>query len=526
MSRRENGLGRHRGGRKMQVLTDELQKGLQKNSTKPAVSFFKGADRKTRLTFCDLDRDANRLANFLAAHGVGGGDRVVLLLDKSLLFVTAHLAVQKIGAVTVPLNPGYKSAELQYFLKDAEPILALVNRSKASVIADIDPRLAVIAVDDDHRYEDIHFFNTAADTPPPVDIRPEDPSLIIYTSGTTGDPKGAVLTQRNLMHNARLIIDGWAISENDVLCHALPLFHVHGLCFALHTCLLTGAHILMLDRFDPETVVRVLRQTRKDFTCSLFMAVPAMYNRLMDVVGRKRTHAFDHVRLWASGSAPLLAKDFTQLTAVFGKEPLEREGMTETGMNFSNPLQGKRKPGSIGLALPDLAVRIVDPDTSADVAPGETGEFWLKSPSIFPGYWKKPVETAAAFEDGWFKTGDLGRRDADGYYFLTDRLKNIIISGGENVSPAEIEAVINQVDGVVESCVVGIPDPQWGEKIVAAVVGKPQAGDIRRQIQNACRRDLHNWKCPKEILLMERLPKNTMGKIRRDAVHSRFDTAG
>jgi malonyl-CoA/methylmalonyl-CoA synthetase len=210
------------------------------------------------------------------------------------------------------------------------------------------------------------------------------------------------------------------------------------------------------------------------------------------------------------------------MSRVFGKEPVEREGMSETGMNFSNPVRGPRKPGSIGVPLPDLQVRIIDPKTFQAVAQGETGEIWLKGPSVTPGYWRKPEETARAFEQGWFRTGDLGRVDEDGYYYLTDRIKHIIISGGENISPKEVETVINQVEGVSESSVVGIPDDQWGEKVVAAVVAKPGSEIEPKEIQDFCRQHLHNWKCPKEIALVKELPKNKMGKILKEGVKGFF----
>jgi malonyl-CoA/methylmalonyl-CoA synthetase len=253
------------------------------------------------------------------------------------------------------------------------------------------------------------------------------------------------------------------------------------------------------------------------------MAVPAMYAALMDSVGERRLD-FEHIRLWTSGSAPLLPKDFERIQAIFGKEPVEREGMTETGMNFSNPVRGARKPGSIGLPLPNLHVRIVDPETSLDVVPGQTGEIFLKGPAITPGYWRKPEETEKAFEKGWFKTGDLGRVDEDGYYYLTDRIKHIIISGGENISPKEVESIINQVDGVAESCVVGIPDEKWGEKVVAAVVPKPDFKFESHNIRNFCKKHLHDWKVPKEILFMKELPKNKMGKVLKDEVKEAFTT--
>ena len=242
---------------------------------------------------------------------------------------------------------------------------------------------------------------------------------------------------------------------------------------------------------------------------------------MMEYLGDERPD-FDHMRLWTSGSAPLLAADFERIQQIFGKQPVEREGMSETGMNFSNPLHGQRKPGSIGLPLPGLEVRTVDPASGKDVAPGQTGEFWLKGPAITPGYWRKPDETKKTFEQGWFKTGDLGNIDKDGYYYLTDRIKHIIISGGENISPKEVEAVINRIDGVVESSVVGVFDEKWGEKIVAAVVKKPGADVSPDDIRAMCKRHLHDWKCPKEVNLVQELPRNTMGKVLKEEVKKLF----
>jgi malonyl-CoA/methylmalonyl-CoA synthetase len=251
------------------------------------------------------------------------------------------------------------------------------------------------------------------------------------------------------------------------------------------------------------------------------MAVPAMYGKLMKFLADKKPD-FEHMRLWTSGSAPLLSKDFERIHQLFGREPVEREGMSETGMNFSNPLRGKRKPESIGIPLPALDVRIVDPETGFDVTPGQTGEIWLKGPAVSPGYWRKPDETAWAFEQGWFKTGDLGNIDEDGYYYLTDRIKHIIISGGENISPKEVEVIINQVEGVLESSVVGIQDEKWGERVVAAVVKKPDADINEDKIHACCKKHLHDWKCPKEIAFVKGLPRNTMGKVLKEEVKKIF----
>jgi malonyl-CoA/methylmalonyl-CoA synthetase len=368
-------------------------------------------------------------------------------------------------------------------------------------------------------YQEVDFFRFHSDIFRKTDLKPDDPGLIIYTSGTTGKPKGAVLTQKNLVHDAENIIKIWKITTSDVLCHALPLFHVHGLCFALHTAFLVCAGIVLTDGFLPDHVATLLE---KKFS-TLFMAVPAMYVKLMDHFKERRPN-FDHIRLLTSGSAPLLVRDFNKIHDVFGKKPVEREGMSETGMNFSNPIDGIRKPGSIGIPLPGLEVRIVDPVSYQNVKPGEEGEIWLKGPGITPGYWRKPEETSQVFSQGWFRTGDLGIIDTDGYYYLTDRIKHIIISGGENISPKEIESVINRMEGVVESSVVGLPDEKWGEKVVAAVVRKPNSQLTTNDIQTFCKKHLHDWKCPKNILFIEEIPKNTMGKVLKEEVNKKFQT--
>lgn len=487
-----------------------------------AITFLRDGKVETVLTYSQLKQAVRAFAETLLAGGVAEGTRVLLFLEKSLFSVVAHLALQKLGAVSVPLNPGFKKNEMRYLLQDADAGLILTDAGKGQWIREIDPQARILELPTREPFQEAMDAGPLPLTALPAGSHsPQDPGLIIYTSGTTGDPKGAVLTQQNLVHDTANVIEVWEISHRDVLCHALPLFHVHGLCFALHTALLSGAHVIMLDRFDPARVLDALTCREPDRTCTIFMAVPAMYSRLLDAL-EGRSLDFSHLRLLTSGSAPLLVKDFDRIARVFGREPVEREGMSETGMNFSNPLRGRRKPGSIGRPLPDLSVRIVHPDRFDDVAPGETGEIWLKSPSITPGYWRKPKETEENFQDGWFRTGDLGYVDQDGYYYLTDRIKQIIITGGENVSAKEVETVINRVDKVVESAVVGIPDANWGEKVVAAVVTEPGARIDPAIILSACRQHLHDWKCPKQILFIDDIPRNTMGKVLKNAVKEFF----
>lgn len=503
------------------TLIDSFSDVISSHGDKTAVTFLRQGLIETEITYRELLRDTVCMANTFIEMGIKRGDRIIFYLDKSLIQVAAHIAVQKIGAVSVHLNPGFKQSEMEYLVRDADARLVVVGKEQERIIKEIDPGLAVLVVDTHKPYQGLDFFRSKSDKMPDAVIEPDDPGIIIYTSGTTGNPKGAVLTHENLVHDAVNIIDIWEITDSDVICHALPLFHVHGLCFALHTALIAGAHVIMLDSFDAETVIDILSNRGGGHICSVFMAVPSMYSRMMDFLGEGGMD-FSHMRLWTSGSAPLLVKDFKRIKKVFGKEPVEREGMTETGMNFSNPVKGIRKPGSIGLPLPGLQVRVVDQDTFEEVEQGETGELWIRSLSITPGYWRKPEETEKAFIDGWFRTGDLGRIDEDGYFYISDRIKHIIISGGENISPKEVETVINRIDGVVESSVVGIPDEKWGEKVVAAVVIKHDSGIEPKQVQDHCKEHLHNWKCPKDILLVDELPKNRMGKVLKEEVKNLF----
>ena len=307
---------------------------------KPAITFLRDGKLETEISYLELHRDTNRLANAFLDRGIKKGDRVILFIQKSVVFVVAHLALQKIGALAVPLNTGFKKSELQYLLGDADAGLILAEPGKEGLIRSIDPNLATSIIDTQIPYHDLDIFGAASEEYPLVEVRGDDPALIIYTSGTTGNPKGAILTHQNLIHDARNIINIWKIRESDVLCHALPLFHVHGLCFALHTSLLAGAHVLLLDQFSPPRIIETLRKKKGPYACTVFMAVPAMYAKLMEYLGDNRPD-FEHLRLWTSGSAPLLPKDFGRICRIFGKEPVEREGMSETGMNFSNSLKGE-----------------------------------------------------------------------------------------------------------------------------------------------------------------------------------------
>jgi malonyl-CoA/methylmalonyl-CoA synthetase len=504
-----------------ETLSSLIDQTALRLGNKEIILFLRKGKIESRMTYSSLQQSYNRVADGLIQMGVKRGDRVILFMPKSLDLVALHLGVQKIGAISVILNPGFKKDEMDYFLRDTDARIVITGKREEALIRSIDDKRLLLSMDTETPFTEQKLFPERSSQTITAEAGLDDPALLIYTSGTTGQPKGSILTQQNFIQDAKNIIHIWEMTEKDVLCHALPLFHVHGLCFALHTSLIAGAKIVMCDEFSPDGTLDILSQQAGDLACSIFMAVPTMYLRMMDRIEGVRPD-FSHLRLLASGSAPLLPKDFERIKNVFGKEPVEREGMSETGMNFSNPYRGVKKPGSIGLPLPRVEARIVNPETHQDVKPEEVGEIWLKGPNVTPGYWNKPKETEAVFVKGWFRTGDLGKTDEDGYYYITDRLKHIIISGGENISPKEIESVINQHQDVLETCVVGIPDEKWGEKAVAAVILKPGAASTEKEIRDHCKQHLLDWKCPKEILFLSELPRNKMGKIMKEEVVKSF----
>jgi malonyl-CoA/methylmalonyl-CoA synthetase len=489
--------------------------------TRDAILFLRKGRLESKLSYSALRKTSNRIANGLLEMGFRKGDRMILLMPKSLEQVALHLGAQKVGGISVLLNPGFKKEEVEYFLKDADPRVVFVGKREEALVRSVGEERSIVSIDTETPFDEGKIFRGVSSKEVQTEGDPHDPALLIYTSGTTGQPKGAILTQQNLVQDAENIIKTWEITEEDVLCHALPLFHIHGLCFALHTSLIAGAKVMMFDEFSSEMVIDVLSRKEGDLACTLFMGVPTMYLKMIEALGREKRD-FRHLRLLACGSAPLLPKDFERIHEVFGKEPVEREGMSETGMNFSNPLQGKKKLGSIGLPLPHVEARIVNPETLRDVKPEEAGEIWLRGPNVTPGYWRKEKETEAAFVEGWFRTGDLGKRDEDGYYYITDRVKHIIISGGENISPKEIETVINRHQGISESCVVGVPDEKWGERVVAAAVLKPGAAITEKEMKDYCKAHLLDWKCPKEIRFLKELPRNKMGKVMKEEVAKLF----
>ena len=430
-----------------------------------------------------------------------------------------YLACLRRGAVYLPLNTAYTLSELDYFFGDAEPALIVCDPARRAEIAALGGAAAQIATLDAYGQGDL--VDTLDEEPPQAAIAPvsdDDLAALLYTSGTTGRAKGAMLTHRNLASNALTLVDAWGFSETDALLHALPLYHVHGLFVACNTALLAGARLLFLPRFDAAEALEALPRA------TVMMGVPTYYTRLLAQDGLSAARCAG-VRLFVSGSAPLLEQTFYDFEARTGHRLLERYGMTETGMNTSNPLHGERRPGTVGLPLPGIELRVADEDGRV-LGPGEIGVLEVRGPNVFKGYWRMPEKTAEEFRaDGFFITGDLGRIGPDGYVAIVGRAKDLIISGGLNVYPKEIERVIDDLDGVVESAVIGVPHPDLGEAVAAVVVLAPGAAADEAAVIAAVRERLAGFKVPKRVWFADSLPRNAMGKVQKNALRARHEDA-
>jgi len=469
-----------------------------------------------RVTYAELDEKVNRTAGYLQSLGVQPGDRVALQLSKSLEFILLHLGTARLGAITLPLNLAYPPDELKYFLEDsgAKLFFALdLNTEKIqSILPDLPDLQECIFIDPtkpDQFSSIISSYQPSISHHPISD--PSDTAVIIYTSGTTGRPKGAEITHGNLISNLEALHEAWGWQPEDVLLHVLPIFHVHGLFVALHGALCAGATALLMREFD----ARKTLQNLVEHHCTVLMAVPTIHKRLLDVPDAK---SFDlsHVRLITSGSDRLPDDVFTSFQHTFGHTLLERYGMTETGMNCSNPLRGERRIGSVGFPLPGVELRIVDSETGETLPIGEIGDVQLRGPNVFKGYWRQPDKTSASFSaDGWFKTGDLGFREQDGYITLCGRSKDLIISGGLNIYPPEVERVLVEHQDVAACAVIGCPDEEWGEKVVAVVVPDRSEAVSGSDLIAFCRERLAPYKSPKSIVFRDDLPRNAMGKVQK-----------
>ena len=420
-------------------------------------------------TFADVERRSNRVARALQQRGFVKGDRLCVHLGNRIELIDLYLACVKLGVIFVPINVLYRERELAHIQQDAEP-RELISETNLPQPADDDTR-------------------------PQTQLDGDDPAAIIYTSGTTGASKGAVLTHNNFLANAVNLLAAWKISAHDRFLLPLPLFHIHALGNGLHCWLISGCRMRLLERFDYRTATQELL----DFQPTLFFGVPTVYVRLLDTPPDAAREIGQRMRLFVSGSAPLPPQVFEQFRALFGHTILERYGMTETFMTISNPYVGERRPGTVGFPLPGVSARI------------EGGELYIKSPTLFAGYWRPPDATAAAFVDGWFKTGDLAERAGDGYITLRGRKSDLIISGGFNIYPREIEEFLLEQPEVDEAAVVGVPDTVRGELPVAFVVGDFDAAELERR----CRAQLASFKVPRRFVRVESLPRTPLGKVQK-----------
>jgi malonyl-CoA/methylmalonyl-CoA synthetase len=482
----------------------------------PERMFMRVRDGRA-LSYTDFSRMTTAYAAALQSRGVAQGERVVAQVEKSPEAVALYLACLDLGAVFVPLNTAYTLAELEYFVADAEPRLVVVRPQDAASVLEITRPLGarIETLDADGSGSLVNESAGAAPIRRRVD--PAALAALLYTSGTTGRSKGAMLTRSNLSSNALTLAQAWRFTAEDVLLHALPIFHVHGLFVAINTVLAAGASMIFLPRFDAHETLQALPQA------TVMMGVPTFYTRLLQQPGLTRA-CTAHMRLFVSGSAPLLAETHREFEARTDHAILERYGMSETLMNTSNPYDGERTPGAVGPPLPGVEVRITDPETGALMSgPDAIGMIEVRGPNVFRGYWRMPEKTAAELRpDGFFITGDLGKIDARGYVHIVGRGKDLIITGGYNVYPIEVEQEIDALEGVVESAVIGAPHADFGEAVTAIVATARNAALDESKVKAALEPRLAKFKLPKKIVFVDELPRNTMGKVQKSVLRERY----
>ncbi|MCP5327030.1 MAG: malonyl-CoA synthase [Steroidobacteraceae bacterium] len=471
-------------------------------------------------SFDDLRAQSARQAAALRAAGLRPGDRLLLQAEKSPEFVLLWLGCLRAGAVFIPLNTAYTAAEVRYFALDSRPRLLVCDPKQAATLAPVaaecGARLHTLDAQGGGSWSDavaaLPAVTAHANCEP---CGADDLAAILYTSGTTGRSKGAMLSHGNLESNARTLVELWRFTADDVLLHALPIYHVHGLFIATHCALLAGASTLLLPRFDVAAVMAQLPRT------TAFMGIPTYYVRLLDEPTFGRDTA-SHLRVYICGSAPLLPATFAQFEQRTGQRILERYGMTEAGMITSNPYDGERVAGSVGFALPGVSVRVAGPD-GTELPQGEPGVLEIRGPNLFKGYWQMPEKTAEEFRaDGYFITGDVVTQDADGRIAIVGRAKDLVISGGFNIYPKEIELQIDALPEVVESAVIGVPHPDFGEGVVAVVVRRSGATLDEAQVQAALHERLARFKQPKRVFFVDGLPRNAMGKVQKARLREQY----
>ena len=484
-----------------------------------SVAIETGDGEPLAYTWRDLERGTAMLANLLGSLELPAGARVAVQTEKSVEALMLYLAVLRAGLVYLPLNTAYQSAEIEYFIGNAEPSVVVCSGKNFGWVSRIAFKAGtahVFTLNDDRSGSLLERAAVHSDVHAPAQRGKDDLAAILYTSGTTGRSKGAMLSHGNLSSNARVLKEYWGWRSpgqgGDVLIHALPIFHVHGLFVASHGALLSGSKMIWFSKFDPKAVIARLPDA------TVFMGVPTLYVRLLGDKAFDR-QACRNMRLFVSGSAPLLIETFNEFRERTGQAILERYGMSETVMLTSNPYRpedGERRGGTVGFPLPGVGVRVVD-DAGQPCPAGETGHLQVRGPNVFAGYWRMPEKTREEFtSDGWFKTGDVGRIAADGYVTIVGRSKDLIISGGYNVYPAEIEGVLNEMPGIAESAVVGVPHPDFGEAVIAIVVPRPGAQPDAGSMIGELKSQIANFKVPKQVFVVPELPRNTMGKVQKN----------
>ena len=479
----------------------------------PAGKTFLETPEGLRWSYADLVAESGRYAAALVGLGVAPGDRVAVQVEKSPAVIALYLGCVRAGAVFLPLNTGYTPAEIAYFLGDAEPALFVCDPGKLDALKPVAEQAGVKQVGTlDAEGEGTIAAEAAGQTGDFADVArsPDDLAAILYTSGTTGRSKGAMLTHDNLSSNALTLVEYWRFTPDDVLIHALPVFHTHGLFVATNTVLMSGAAMIFLPKLDPPRILSLMGRA------TALMGVPTFYTRLLKEPGLTR-EATAGMRLFVSGSAPLLAETHREWQEKTGHAILERYGMTETNMSTSNPYDGDRVAGTVGFPLPGVSLRVVDPETGRAMEADQVGMIEVRGPNVFKGYWRMPEKTAAEFKaDGFFITGDLGKVDPRGYVHIVGRGKDLIITGGFNVYPKEVETEIDGLPGVLESAVIGVPHPDFGEGVTAVVVPRGAEAPSEAAILSALESRLAKFKLPKRVIVAEELPRNTMGKVQKN----------
>ncbi len=470
-------------------------------------------------SYADIDARSAQYAGYLAELGASPGDRVSVQVEKSPESLCLYLACLRAGLVFHPLNMAYKSGELEYFLGNAEPAIVVCDPGHADAIDPIAKSAGVrhlLTLDADGGGTLTDNASQLPATFDTVNREADDLAALLYSSGTTGVPKGIMLTHSNLLRNTEALVDAWGFTEKDRLLHALPIFHVHGLFVAIGCVLLSGCSMRWLHAFDVQQVIKFLPE------CSVLMGVPTYYTRLLAEESFTKEVAAN-ARLFISGSAPLLEETFAEFETKTGHRILERYGMTETNMNTSNPLDGERKPGTVGPPLPGVEVRICD-DEGKELGVEEIGNLQVRGPNVFIGYWKMPEKTAEDIaEDGFFNTGDKGQIDGEGYVSIVGRAKDVVITGGLNVYPKEVELFIDDIPGVKESAVIGVPHADFGEAVVAVVVPDSSQQLGEDEIIAHAKAELANFKVPKRVMFVDELPRNTMAKVQKNILRDTYD---